>query len=247
MKTQKMFLTMACILLCSAVLVAQEKPEIWSWAYHKPMKGKTAELEKAIKEKTDKFNKASVDPIYTYRVMSGARSGQLVRAIGPKDWTYYEKENEGAKHWNQYVTPLIESSSGREFYVTMKDMSYNGKGEASAKYADVSEFSVRPGHEYEFTSFVRAVTKIASENKSKARYETYRLESGGTGSKYVIIWHYETLSEKSDNSENWPEWYNKIKGSPAAWANDYETIMESLEIYGINNFLCEYLPDLSSK
>lgn len=246
MKTQKMTLSIACILLCSMVAFAQEKPEIWSWDYHKAAKGKNAELEKAIKEKTDKFNKASVDPIFTFRVMSGNRAGQYVRAIGPKDWSYYEKENPGAKHWNQFVTPLIESSAGREFYSLMKDMSYNGKGDATTKYADVGEYSVRPGQEYEFTSFLKAVTKVAAENKSKSRFDTYRLESGG-GFRYVVIWHYENLGEKSDNSENWPEWYNKIKGSSSAWAKDYQSLMESFEIYGVNSFLCEYLPDLSSK
>ena len=83
MKPQKMFLTLGCMLLCSMLTFAQEKPEIWSWDYHKPVKGKNAELEKAIKEKTDKFNKASVDPIYTFRVMSGSRAGQYIRLIGP--------------------------------------------------------------------------------------------------------------------------------------------------------------------
>ena len=103
MKTQKITLMLAVLMLCSFMTLAQEKPEIWSWAYHTAVKGKSAELEKAIKDKTDKFNKTSVDPIYTYRVMSGPKSGQLVRVIGPKDWTYYEKDNDGVKHWNQFV------------------------------------------------------------------------------------------------------------------------------------------------
>ena len=89
--------------------------------------------------------------------------------------------------------------------------------------------------------------KVAAENKSKVRYETYRMTSGGSGDKYVIVWHYQSLAEKGDNSENWPAWYNKIKGSQSAWTNDLQTLSESLEIYGTNNFLCAFVPELSSK
>ncbi len=246
MKT-KLFLVTLSFLFASSVLFAQEKPEIWSWGYIEAVKGKSAELEKAIKEKTEKFNKASVDPIYTYRVMSGSRAGQLVRVIGPKDWTYYEKPNAGFTHWQQYVTPFIGNSSGREFYTKLKEMSYDGNPEGKSNYAEVVEFIVKPTHEYAFTNFVREVAKAAKENKSKARFETFKITSGGQGGKYVIVWTYASLNEKGDQSENWPAWYNKMKGSSQAWAHDLNQLQESIQIFGQNSFLCSFVPELSSK
>lgn len=247
MKTKTLILALSLLFLVSSALYAQEKPEIWSWGYVEAVKGKTAELEKAIKEKTEKFNKLSVDPIYTYRVMSGSRAGQLVRVIGPKDWTYYEKPNTGLAHWNQYVAPLIANSSGREFYNLHKDMSYDGNPDAVRNYVEVNEYIVKPTNEYAFTSFVREVAKVAKENKSKARFQTYKITSGGQGGKYVIAWSYTSLTEKDDQSENWPAWYNKIKGSPQAWASDLGKLQESIQIFGENSFLCSFVPELSSK
>ena len=100
MKANRRILTVvATLLLGSMMALAQEKSEVWSSTFIEAVKGKDAELEKAIKDKTEKFNKLAVDPINTWRVLSGTRTGQLVRSIGPKDWSYYDKTNEGAKYW----------------------------------------------------------------------------------------------------------------------------------------------------
>ncbi len=249
MKTQKIVLALAMIMIGYATAWSQEKAVVWSWDFIKAEKGKSAELEKAIKDKTEKFNKASVDPIQTWRVMSGPRAGMLVRVVPGRDWSYYEKESEGLKYWNQTVTPFIASNNGREFGIFKKDMSYSANPDVNTipKFIDVSEFIVRSDKEYAFTSFVMEVTKMAKENKSKINYTTYQVTSGNNGTKYVVVWGYQSLMEKDANSENWPEWYNKMRGSSEAWIKDIGAINESIEIYGSMSYLCAYVPELSSK
>lgn len=248
MRTNKTWLSVAILLLCSIVALGQEKAEIWSWNFIEAEKGKMADLEKAIKDKTDKYNKLAVDPISTWRVMSGPRTGQLVRSIGPKDWSYYDKSNEGAKYFDQVAGPFIAKQSGREFFAREKDMSYNGSGlTTTPKFIEVVEYMVKPDKEYEFVNFVREVTRLAAQNKSKARYSTYRNVSGTSGTKYVVVWAHESLTELDDNSEKWGDWYNKAKGSPNAWSKDINAVNGTYEIYGINSFMCTFVPDLSSK
>lgn len=248
MKTNRLIMVMAAMLLSGMMAMAQEKAEIWSWMFIEAEKGKGAELEKAIQAKTDKYNKLTVDPINTWRVMSGARTGQLVRAIGPKDWSYYEKPNEGYKFWEQTVVPLIGKNSGREFYSRIKEMSYNGSGKTTTpKFIEVTEFELKADKIYDFTSFVRDLVKVCTENKSKARYSTYANESGGSGNKYVLVWTYDSLTEKDDTSEKWSEWFNKMKGSQAAWTREWVNAQASFEIYGVNSYLCSHVPELSSK
>ena len=248
MKTKRVFTTVALILLGSMMVMAQEKAEIWSWIFIEAEKGKSADLEKAIKDKTEKFNKTAVDPINTWRVMSGSRTGQLVRAIGPKDWSYYEKPNEGFTYWEQNVGSFIGKNSGREFYARSKEMSYNGSGKTTTpKYVEVTEYEVKADRLYDFASFVRDIVKSCNDNKSKARFSTYRNVSGGSGNKYVIVSSYESLTEMDDSNENWPQWFNKMKGSEAAWTKEWTGAQGSFEIYGVNSYLCSHVPELSSK
>ena len=248
MKTYKTWSAMAIVLLCSMVALGQEKAEIWSWNFIEAEKGKMADLEKAIKDKTEKYNKLAVDPINTWRVMSGPRMGQLVRAIGPKDWSYYDKPSEGAKYFDQVAGPFIAKQSGREFFAREKDMSYNGTGVTTTpKFIEVTEYMVKPDKGYEFVNFVREITRVVAQNKSKTRYSTYRNVSGTTGTKYVVVRSHESLTELDDNSEKWSEWYNKVKGSPNAWSKDINAVNGIYEIYGTNSFMCTIVPDLSSK
>jgi hypothetical protein len=248
MKTYRTWTAVAIVMLISMATLAQEKAEIWSWNFIEAEKGKMADLEKAIKDKTEKYNKLAEDPINTWRVMSGPRAGQLVRAIGPKDWSYYDKPNEGGRYFGQVAGPFIAKQSGREFYTREKDMSYNGTGlTTTPKFVEVVEYMVRPDKEYEFVNFVREVTRVVAQNKSKTRYSTYRNVSGTSGTKYVIIWGHESLTELDDNSEKWAEWYNKANGSPNAWSKDINVVNGLFEIYGITTLMCAHVPELSSK
>ena len=128
-------------------------------------------------------------------------------------------------------------------------MSYNGSGKTTTpKYAEVSEYMVRPDQGYQFASFVRDLVKMCAENKSKVRFSTYGSASGTADNKYVIVFGYESLTEKDDNSENWGQWFNKMKGSQgAAWYKELADVQGSYEIYGTTNFLIMFEPDLSSK
>ena len=93
-------------------------------------------------------------------------------------------------------------------------MSYNGSGKTTTpKYVEVSEYMVRPDQGYQFASFVRDLVKMCTENKSKVRFSTYGGASGTADNKYAIVFGYESPTEKDDNSENWSQWFNKMKGS----------------------------------
>ena len=53
MKANRRILTVvATVLLGTMMALAQEKSEVWSWTFIEAVKGKDAELEKAIKDKT---------------------------------------------------------------------------------------------------------------------------------------------------------------------------------------------------
>ncbi|HEY5690109.1 MAG TPA: hypothetical protein VIS49_01515 [Cyclobacteriaceae bacterium] len=239
------------VLLAGTIVMGQEqeKAQVYRLTFHDVIKGKNADFEKAVKAKTEKFNKASVDAINTWRVMSGPRTGQYARVSGPKDWTYFESGNDaGRQNWVDTVVPFIEKSSGVEYSVRQKDMSYNGSGKTTLpKYVDIWEFTLQAESNYEWTSFVRDLVRICNENKSKSRFNTYEMVSGTNMGKYLIVWGMDSLAEMDDNSENWPQWFNKMKGSSAAWGSELRRVSSAVEIYGQTRYMMQHMPDLSSK
>jgi hypothetical protein len=239
------------LLLVSTMLMGQqqEKAQVYRINYFEVVKGKGEDFQKAVKAKTEKYNKASVDPVNTWRVMSGPRTGQYARSYGPKEWAYFEtSDNEGLKFWSQTVSPFVANMSGNEFSVVEKEMSYNGSGKTiTPKYIDIWEFTIQPDKGYEWTSWMRDLTRLCNENKSKARFTTFRKVSGTNMGKYLLVWGMDSLSELDGNSENWSQWFNKMKGSSAAWTNELHRASASVEIYGQSRYMMEFMPDLSSK
>ncbi len=247
----KLTSTAMVLVFASTMLMGQqqEKAQVFRINFFEVVKGKGEDFQKAVKAKTDKYNKASVDPVNTWRVMSGPRTGQYARVYGPKEWTYFETtDNEGLKFWGQTVSPFVANMSGNEYSVLEKDMSYNGSGKTTtSRYLDIWEFTIQPDKGYEWTSWMRDLTRLCNENKSKARFTTFHSVSGANMGKYYLVWGMDSLAELDNNGENWAQWFNKMKGSAAAWTNELRRASTSVEIYGQTRYMMELMPELSSK
>ena len=78
-------------LLIFTNLLAQPNPDIYRVMYLKPKSGNTSQLLSGIKEHNKKHHNKGVMKVRTYRVVSGEKSGWLVRTYGPMKWSQVDE------------------------------------------------------------------------------------------------------------------------------------------------------------
>ena len=117
------------------------------------------EFEKAVAEKTKKFNRSrNSDQWFTAKILTGPRTGQYARWFGPKTWADLDKigstntisidqDNEELKYWIKNVQPLAkQNTSLAEIWLTSMDSSYMGLPENEpTRYIALQRWKMKPG------------------------------------------------------------------------------------------------------
>ena len=78
------------VFIC-ANLLAQNNANIYRVAYLKPKSGGMSQLLAGIKEHNKKHHNKGIMRVRTYRVVSGEKSGWLVRTYGPMTWSQVDE------------------------------------------------------------------------------------------------------------------------------------------------------------
>jgi len=192
-------------LLTCAVLIAQEKGNVWRTWYLKPADGKVAQLEKGLKDHVEKFHGKGQWPEYYHDILTGPNAGLLMGWSGPHTFKAMDervRSPEDFKHWQKYVAPYVDNNSntGISFMVYEKDLSYNPK--LKGPYWHYSYNMVRPGAHGEYIEFLEAIKKTKAANKDPLSHNIYRVASG----KYpdAWVWEYpgESLEEISGSMQS---------------------------------------------
>ena len=117
--------------------------------YHDPVDGKSQELSNAIKDKTQKFNQDENGmQLYTYQIIAGPRQGQFLRVgVGPT-WADFDNNSNMSKeldYWRDNVMPYIKSNSGREYFVSADEASYDVSIPGSKTMGFVLHYNIAAG------------------------------------------------------------------------------------------------------
>ena len=218
--------------------------------HHKSVKGKGSDLTDAIKNKTQKYNQGADDgQLYTWRVLAGPRQGQLARAgIGP-NWADFDSDIDPKEmgYWMDNVDPLIESSSGREYFVRVDNASYDvaKPGENMIGY---NIDYVMSGDRNHFWKFRRNLVNALKESGEKVSVNVWNSSAGGPQGKVRVSFGFTSMEHYGQFRQimgRVGEKYDEMYGEDS-WETDLDLLRGSLQMWGAQTELLRFLPELSS-
>ena len=88
----------------------RENWEYWNTWVYKPKAGMIEQFEKAAGKKTEKFNSSKDNLIVTFKVVTGANSGQYVRMMPWQSLADYDRDrSEELKYWQENVAKYADA------------------------------------------------------------------------------------------------------------------------------------------
>ena len=101
------------------------------------------EFEKAVSEKTKKFNRSEdSDQWFTHKILTGPRTGQYARWFGPKTWADLDNSesthrislgatatHKEAVYWQENVIPLEKEAGNNEVWMVVPGTSFSNFSE----------------------------------------------------------------------------------------------------------------------
>ena len=100
-------------------LNSQRNPndEYWISFTYQPQKGMVEKFEKAVADKTKKYNTSEETAIFAFQIMTGSSQGAYQRWMVRKDVSYFDQDtSDELKYWNENVDPYIANKSGQRIW-----------------------------------------------------------------------------------------------------------------------------------
>ena len=210
------------------------------------------EFEKAVADKTAKYNATEEDAIFAFQIMTGGGQGAYQRWVVRKDRSFFDQDNaEELKYWNENVDPYIADKSGQKIWQMLKGASH-GWDEAGTpvKYYVQNTVVVKRGKNQDFLTVHRRIKQLMSEIEYTGNRALFRLNSGGNNQTFMVIngfdSHATSFSNNLPEGTNFANAYNEKFGENA-WQEDWSAASEAIEMWGSSVVKMMYRPDLSSK
>jgi len=182
----KRLISILITLFICANLFAQSNANIYRVSYLKPKSGSMSQLLSGIKEHNKKHHKKGIMRVRTYRVVSGAKAGWLVRTYGPMTWAQVDEfvadseskahADNGAKH----LRPYIEEGVGPMYWTPVEDLHYNpSTSDKPSKMTRVQFTHLNPGMSGEYYDLRQQYNEVHQKTNSDASFSMGHLIHGG--------------------------------------------------------------------
>ena len=252
---KKSILFTLSILFCIS-LNSQRNPnaEYWISYTYNPKKGMTEEFEKAVADKTKKFNSTEENAFFTFQTLTGNQQGAYQRWQVRKSVGYFDEDRKKeGKYWNDNVDPYIADKSGQKIWVRVKTASYGwDEGGTPSKYYNQEVVTIKRGKNQDFLKPQRRIKQLFEDNEASWNRAIFKLVSGGNAQQYMIIGGFDNHDRSSNSSSNkpegisWADLYNEKFGENS-WADDWSASNEAIEAWGATSRKLEFRPELSSQ
>ena len=224
MKMKKRILGIIIPLLTCAMIIAQENADVYRVHYLKPVRGAEDKLLAGIKEHNKKHHKKGIMKVRTFRVVSGEKTGWLVRVYGPMTWAQVDEftadANSKAHRANgaKLVMPYIEKNIGPTYWSPVKGLSYNpSTSEKPSKMTRVSYTRIKRGMNGEFHELRKQINEVREKTNSDASYGYGRLVHGGERHTiYASFTGLDSWAEMESSEPSLSSRYNEVHGD-GAW------------------------------
>ena len=254
-KFMKNLLSIAFAIIFSLSIYSQRNPnsEYWINFVYQPKKGMVEEFEKAVAEKTQKYNNSSENAIFAFQIMTGSSAGAYQRWVVRKDVSYFEQDSsDELKYWNDNVDPYIAEKSGQRIWQRSITASHGWEElNGPMKYYSQQVMVVKRGKNGDFMTPQRRLAQLFSDIEFTGNRAVFKLVSGGNNQTFMIMSGFNT-HDRSTNSSNlpdgksWEDAYNEKFGENA-WSEDWSAQNEAIETWGSNVSKMQFRPELSTK
>ena len=249
---KSILLTLSVLFCISANSQRNADAEYWVSFTYLPKKGMVEEFEKAVADKTKKYNASEEDAIFAFQIMTGGGQGAYQRWVVRKDRAFFDQDNaEELKYWNENVDPYIADKSGQKIWRMLKGASHGwDEPRTPLKYYVQKTYVIKRGKNGDFIKAHRRFKEVMSKMEFTGNRGVFRLESGGNEQTYMIIngfdSHSETFTTNLPEDGSWRDVYAELFGEEAL-DEDMPALNESIEMWGSSVVKMMYRPDLSSK
>ena len=207
------------IITCTA-LVGQVNTDVYSVTYLKPKSGAMDELLAGMKEHNKRHHSKGIMKVRTYSVVSGEKSGWLVRTYGPMTWADVDKFSKDANSdghradGSKRIMPYVDKRIGPTYWSPQEDLSYNrNTSNKSSKMLKVTYSHINNGTGGDFRELQRQFKEVHEETNSDASYTMGRLVHGGELNTFATFRGMDSWSEMASTGPSWSSRYNEIHGN----------------------------------
>ena len=210
------------------------------------------EFEKAVADKTKKYNTSEENAIFAFQIMTGGGQGAYQRWVVRKDRSFFDQDNtEELKYWNDNVDPYIADKSGQKIWQMLKGASHGwDEPRTPLKYYVQNTVVVKRGKNQDFMNIQRRLKQMMSETEYTGNRAVFRLNSGGNNQTFMVISGFDSHATSFTNNlaeeTNFADAYNEKFGENA-WSEDWTAASEAIETWGSSVVKMMYRADLSSK
>ena len=246
------------ILILSYSLSAQTwgNGEYWISYEYTPKPDQISEFEKAVKEKTNKWNTNLETSIFTFEVVNGPNSGTYERWVTRKDRSFFDQDfSKEIEYWKKNVGKYIADQSGQQTWRIFKGASYGWDAENTNinKFYQQNRVVVKAGKTAQFLRAHERMAKLMDALNYSGNRAVFRIVNGGNTREFAVVYGFD--QHGGDGSGTWndlPEGsslqdaYNEMFGYEA-WTTDWQASSEAIELWGNLAQKTRYRPELSTK
>jgi hypothetical protein len=242
-------------IIFSVSLNSQRNPnaEYWISFNYQPQKGMVQKFEKAVADKTKKYNTTEETAIFAFQIMTGSSQGSYQRWMVRKDVSYFDQDtSDELKYWNENVDPYIANKSGQRIWQINKLASHGwDEPRSPLKYYTQQVYVVKRGHNGDFMTPQRRLKQLFSDIEYSGNRAVFKLISGGNNQTFMIISGFDNHDRTSSSNNlpegtNWQDAYN-TKFGENAWSEDWGAQNDAIEMWGSNSVKMQFRPDLSTE
>jgi hypothetical protein len=238
----KALLCAAFSLMCFVTLIGQDI--IFQMVTLTPKPGVDKELASVMKEHNDLYHKAGDYGVRVYSINSGPDAGKIVWTMGPTTWTKLEgRPGTGVHddHWDQKVTPLLESEVNVEYFSFSPDLSYFPK-DFDLKNLLIRYVDVKSNEMYRYNALIEKAKEVYTKKLPNEVFGIYKNQLGDSkdGRDVMIVWFFDSLSWMDEDNQ-FPMKYEEVHG-PGSWVlfqREVEATVKSR-----NDILVSYRDDM---
>jgi len=228
-------------------LVAQEKPIILRQVDITPKPGMANKLEKGLLDHNKKFHVDAGHPVVTWQVLSGPNTGTLIRSTPLVNWEYFDDSNdppEDQVHWDRYVSPYVESTSGQyynRFFPNLSSKTVSADG--IPKMVHVMKVAVKFGAMGRFFDLREKAQQAREKTGSNSKVWVVRTIEGGDRDYVSTLFGMEKWADRNPPEISLRERMDEAfgEGSWDKWIEEFLEIVTER-----NNETWLYRPDLST-
>ena len=150
-------------------------------------------FQKAVAAKTQKFNRQEgSDPWFTWKVLTGPRSGQYARLFAARSWADLDRvesthtiniprANEESEYWRENISPLqvTKMPATKVFRIIPETTFSNLEGNNPTRYGALFKWKMKPGMFQRRAAAEKLRAKALGASDLKIRGHVMRTESGG--------------------------------------------------------------------